>query len=192
NLAEAVWNTLELYGLKDRIMGVVCDNATNNDTLLESLENRCAAEGIEFSHMKARIRCLPHIVHLSAMRLLEGIGAIKPDSRHGESAYQDSVTTPIDREYDDNAALLDEAEEDSEQFPALQGVLFAVDKLQKIVRSVRSSPQRHKAWLAEVTMSLKKTENALNQVALMLILDVKTRWSSTHQMLRKYSVIICD
>ncbi|KAG1723506.1 hypothetical protein EDB19DRAFT_1580349, partial [Suillus lakei] len=171
NLAEAVWNTLELYGLKDWIMGVVCDNATNNDTLLESLENQCAAEGIEFSHKKARIHCFPHIVHLSAMRLLEGIGAIKPDLRRGESAYQDSVTAPIDRKYDDNTALLDKAEEDNEQFPALQGVLFAVDK---IVCLVRSSPQRCKAWLAEVTMSLKKTENALNQVALMLILDVKT------------------
>jgi hypothetical protein len=60
-------------------MGVVCDDATNNDTLLKSLENRCAAEGIDFSHKKARIHCLPHIVHLSAMQLLEGIGAIKPD-----------------------------------------------------------------------------------------------------------------
>ncbi|KAG2132134.1 uncharacterized protein EDB93DRAFT_1069427, partial [Suillus bovinus] len=65
NLAEAVWNTLELYRLKDRIMGVVCDNATNNDTLLESLEEKCSAEGIDFSHKKARIHCLPHIVHLS-------------------------------------------------------------------------------------------------------------------------------
>ncbi|KAG1833188.1 hypothetical protein F4604DRAFT_1515537, partial [Suillus subluteus] len=77
NLAEAVWNTLELYGLKDRIMGVVCDNAMNNDTLLESLEAKCVTEGIKFSHKKARIRCLPHIVHLSAMQLLEGISAIK-------------------------------------------------------------------------------------------------------------------
>jgi len=34
-------------------------------------------------------------------------------------------------------------------------------------------------------MSLKKAENATSQVALMLILDVKTRWSSTHQMLRR-------
>ncbi|KAG2151968.1 hypothetical protein BD769DRAFT_1296407, partial [Suillus cothurnatus] len=65
NLAEAVWNTLELYGLKNWIMGVVCDNATNNDTLLESLEEKCAAEGIDFSHKKAWICCLPHIVHLS-------------------------------------------------------------------------------------------------------------------------------
>ncbi|KAG1721141.1 hypothetical protein EDB19DRAFT_1646657, partial [Suillus lakei] len=171
------------------IMGVVCDNAMNNDTLLESLEEKCATEGIEFLHKKAQIHCLPHIVHLSAMQLLEGIGAIKPDSRCRECAYQDSVTAPIDREHDDNAALLDETEDDNDQFGTLQGVLSAVDK---IIRSVQSSPQRHKAWLTEVTISLKKTENTLGQVVLMLILDVKTRWSSTHQMLRKYSSIIYD
>jgi len=40
-------------------------------------------------------------------------------------------------------------------------------------------------WLAEVMISLKRAEQALQNTALMLILDVKTRWSSTHQMLRK-------
>jgi|SRR6267154_2544120 len=110
-------------------MGVVCNNATNNDTLLKSFEKKCAAEGIEFSHKKARICCLPHIMHLSVMQLLKGIGAIKPDSRCRESAYQDSVTAPIDREHDDNAVLFDETEEDDDQFNTLQGVLSAVDKV---------------------------------------------------------------
>lgn len=53
------------------------------------------------------------------MQLLEGIGTIKLDSRHREAAYQDSVTAPIDREHDDNAAPLDEIEEDDEQFNTL-------------------------------------------------------------------------
>ena len=57
-------------------------------------------------------------------------------------------------------------------------------QLRKIVRSVRSSPQRRKAWLAEVAGSIHKVENAASNVALMLILNVKMQWSSTHQMLR--------
>ena len=46
-----------------------------------------------------------------------------------------------------------------------------------IVRSVRSSPQRRKAWLAEVAGSIRKVKNASESrnVALLLILDVKTR-----------------
>ncbi|KAG1903265.1 uncharacterized protein F5891DRAFT_905574, partial [Suillus fuscotomentosus] len=64
NLAEAVWHTLELYGLKSRVMAIVCDNASNNDTLLQALGEKCADEGIDFSAMHSCIRCLPHIVHL--------------------------------------------------------------------------------------------------------------------------------
>ncbi|KAG2081426.1 hypothetical protein BD769DRAFT_1684020 [Suillus cothurnatus] len=103
--------------------------------------------------------------------------------------YQDSVTAPPDCKHDDYAALLDKAENDADDQPTrddfelLQQVLSAVAKLQKIVCSVHSSPQQQKAWHAEVTMSLKKANNATSQVALMLILDVKTRWSSMHQML---------
>ena len=75
-------------------------------------------------------------------------------------------------------------------------------KLRKIVRAVRSSPQRRRAWLNEVNLSLRTTEEALAdaeqtfvgekpQIALMLILDVKTRWSSTHQMLHEFFVVQC-
>jgi hypothetical protein len=88
----------------------VCDNATNNDTLLESLEERCNEEGIDFSHTKARIRCLPHIVHLAAMQLLEGIGAIKSGAG-SRGVYQESVTAPVDRDHDDNAALLNDTDD---------------------------------------------------------------------------------
>jgi hypothetical protein len=57
-------------------------------------------------------------------------------------------------------------------------------QLRKIVRAVRSSPQRRQAWFREIKLSAEAIDNALYQSALMLILDVKTRWSSTHQMLR--------
>jgi hypothetical protein len=54
---------------------------------------------------------------------------------------------------------------------------------------VRSSPQWQEAWLEEANAFLQKAAASLSVVlgraATMLILDVKTRWSSTHQMLRK-------
>jgi hypothetical protein len=72
---------------------------------------------------------------------------------------------------------------------------------------VRSSPQRRAAWLHEVRTAtcmmdtnlataqdlLREAQHILqdgsldkaDQIAKMLILDVKTRWSSTHVMLRK-------
>jgi hypothetical protein len=54
-------------------------------------------------------------------------------------------------------------------------------QLRKIVRHVRSSPQRRKKWMDIVARSPDDS----GKKPLMLILDVKTRWSSTHQMLRE-------
>jgi hypothetical protein len=47
---------------------------------------------------------------------------------------------------------------------------------------VRSSPQRRESWARQIQTA--NAENSTSQQNLILILDVKTRWSSTHQMLR--------
>lgn len=62
-----------------------------------------------------------------------------------------------------------------------------VPQLRKIVRHVRSSPQRRKTWQKEVRDCANAAPGTIDSI-LMLILDVKTRWSSTHQMLRTCSV----
>ena len=57
-------------------------------------------------------------------------------------------------------------------------------QLQKIVWSVHSSPQHRQNWFVEVART------SPGKPALMLILDVKMRWSSTHQMLHKFEAIL--
>jgi hypothetical protein len=47
---------------------------------------------------------------------------------------------------------------------------------------VRSTPQRRESWARQIQTA--NAENGISQQNLILILDVKTRWSSTHQMLR--------
>jgi len=140
---------------------------------------------------------------------LKAIGVVKDDRK---DTYQDSVTAPLNREHDDNAGGdVDGSEEDIAAAEAPLGeVLTAIPKvdfvlgihvsdselihtcqfqLRNIIRAVRSSPQRWEAWLEEANTFLQKMATALSVVlgraATMLILDVKTRWSSTHQMLRK-------
>jgi hypothetical protein len=46
------------------------DNASNNDTLIKSIEARCQAIGILFSARDARMRCMPHTIHLAALKVL--------------------------------------------------------------------------------------------------------------------------
>ncbi|KAI0279967.1 hypothetical protein BC826DRAFT_880057, partial [Russula brevipes] len=65
NMAEAVWATMELYGLVGKIIAIVMDNASNNNTLMTSLEQRCEQRGIRFSAQEARMRCMPHTIHLA-------------------------------------------------------------------------------------------------------------------------------
>jgi hypothetical protein len=53
-------------------------------------------------------------------------------------------------------------------------------ELRKVIRAVRSSPQRRQHWY-----NIISPQNIIARVH-MLILDVKTRWSSTHQMMSTF------
>ncbi|KAG1777342.1 hypothetical protein EV702DRAFT_970071, partial [Suillus placidus] len=182
NMAQAVFETLDLFGLKGQVLAIMADNASNNDTMCEELQKLCEQEDISFNARRARLRCLPHTTHLSASVMLEGIGAIKASkTTKNHDAYQDCVTAPLTQEHNnDVAGQEDQPEDKSESGENLHQVLLA---LRKIVHAVCSNPQRRQAWLREVNLSMK-LDDTLPQTALMLILNVKTRWSSTHQMLR--------
>lgn len=45
------------------------DNASNNNTLMTSLESRCGQRGISFSAQDSRMRCMPHTIHLAAIKV---------------------------------------------------------------------------------------------------------------------------
>jgi hypothetical protein len=45
------------------------DNTTNNDTMLTAIEAKCAADKIKFDAKKSRMRCMPHTVHLAALKV---------------------------------------------------------------------------------------------------------------------------
>jgi hypothetical protein len=50
-------------------MAFVMDNATNNDTMMEEIEELCFVEGIDFSAKHSRLQCMPHTVHLAALKV---------------------------------------------------------------------------------------------------------------------------
>ncbi|KAJ6522992.1 hypothetical protein B0H10DRAFT_1693068, partial [Mycena sp. CBHHK59/15] len=148
----------------------------NNDTLVQSFERRCRKEGISFSCKDGRMRCMPHTIHLSALKLLEAIGALTKEekrtakSKSRTSAYQDSATESLSREADGN---IEDIAESSDNDVSPTGMIgravpqLTLLKLRKIVRHVRSSPQRRQKWEAEV-------KNSGGNKSLILILDVKT------------------
>ena len=54
-----------------QVMAINCDNATNNDTMMDALERRCRTHKppIPFSAKVARMRCVPHTIHLAALQV---------------------------------------------------------------------------------------------------------------------------
>jgi hypothetical protein len=69
NMAQAVFETLDLFGLKGWVLTIMADNASNNDTMCEALQALCEKEGITFKAQWARLRCMPHTTHLSALAI---------------------------------------------------------------------------------------------------------------------------
>ncbi|KAF8339458.1 hypothetical protein F5887DRAFT_830765, partial [Amanita rubescens] len=82
NMAEVVWATMETYGLIGKasdhtrypirhlliilqVIAIVMDNASNNNTLMNSLARRCEEQGVTLSAQHARLRCMPHTIHLA-------------------------------------------------------------------------------------------------------------------------------
>jgi hypothetical protein len=116
--------------------------------------------------------------------------------------YQDSVTLSASRSEDENAVAY---EDDVDPIPFKDPALLSpfekvkyscisldscdhiesclcIFKLRKIVRSIRSSPQHRQQWFEEISMPHRDTTTTLKDIPKMLILDVRTRWSSAHQM----------
>lgn len=50
-------------------MAVNMDNAANNDTMIDHLAVKFELAGIAFKATAARIRCMPHTAHLSAIKV---------------------------------------------------------------------------------------------------------------------------
>lgn len=70
-------------------------------------------------------------------------------------------------------------------FSSLNACLISLVQLRKFIQAVRSSPQRRQAWFHSIKLTKPESlESAKdNQLPLMVILDCRTRWCSTHQML---------
>ena len=45
------------------------DNTSNNDTMMQAIERQCHQAGIEFHAKDARMQCMPHTIHLAAIKV---------------------------------------------------------------------------------------------------------------------------
>jgi len=98
-----------------------------------------------------------------------------------------NVTTPLSRKYNYDATADNEIDKRTVE---LDDVLPTIERLQKIIKAVCSSSQHRQAWMHEIKFMRVDGDTlshnpSMSQQSLMLILDVRMQWASTHQMLCK-------
>ncbi|KAF8224477.1 hypothetical protein L208DRAFT_1511456, partial [Tricholoma matsutake] len=164
----------------------MADNASNMDTFVDAIILCAEKMKIIINSVWAQLWCMPHTIHLAALKAIGAKWSSNDKKTHSPWVnYQDSVSASLSKEADNDAATQggeDEVDLASEEPQAtVEFILPAIDK------EICSSPQRKARWLELVSDELcKKNPDAPSYpLALMLILDVLTCWSSTHQMMHK-------
>ncbi|KAF8240864.1 hypothetical protein L208DRAFT_1230699, partial [Tricholoma matsutake] len=103
NMAEAIWETLVMYGIEGRVV-VVTYNALNNNMFVDGIEHHAKNAGVPFNAFWACLCCMPHKIHLAVIKLLKGIGTVL--SAEGKKAashagnYQDASMASLDCDLD--------------------------------------------------------------------------------------------
>lgn len=155
----------------EKIIAITVDNASNNDTFFDELENVFDVLGSD-----QHVRCLAHIINLAAQDVLMSLRNCttttsfdeeQPDEEQAdEDLLNDETLDDIDLEeeinYDDDEPVADTS----------RNTLL---KLRKLVRKIRKS--------VKLRQKLNKLCNMYSVKYLVPILDIKTRWNSTYDMI---------
>jgi hypothetical protein len=93
NLSETVFQVLQEHGITDRVLSITTDNASNNNTMMLSLQDVIQSQGLTNTSV-FRIPCLAHVIQLSLKQLL-GKMKVEPTNQEVESEWSDERTQSL-------------------------------------------------------------------------------------------------
>ena len=130
NIAEAVIAVVREFGIAENIGYMVLDNASSNDTCVSEILKEL---DIDDTKKRRRLRCLGHIINLSAKVFLFGINA---------DAFEREVVN------DEQINIEDENEREKEQEKRLKKwrVKGPIGKLHNVIIYIRNTPQRRQEF----------------------------------------------
>ena len=172
NIAEAVLKVIHKYGLTgNRIGWFVLDNITSNDTCVAEI---LKALSINDTVERRRLRCLGHIINLSAKAFLFSLDP---------NAFENEIE--ITQQF--------EEERKQQEIWRKQG---PIGKLHNVTTYIRYTLQRREEFQEKVKEELKKQKDHITATTqpdedvelvtkepLMVIQDNKTRWNSIFCMI---------
>lgn len=154
------------------------DNLTTNDKMLEHLERLFEEREIHsFDAKDNRIMCFPHIINIAVQHVLKKMSKVEaPDNE------------------DDSEDLIEKSNADEgrgfgQSFEAACAQ-DPIDRLRKLVMTIRASGQRRDAFNAWIDTGNMSGLFVLNNYPVkiepnQLLRDVVTRWDSTYQMIKR-------
>lgn len=151
-----VFETLEQFGITERLGTITTDNASDNGTFVASLSIRLLAKQVEWNSTQNHLRCVAHIVNLSAQCLLSSLRASAPE---------------VNDTYGPIESGLPEVSQSI--------VSKVIGQIRKLVKFICSSPQREQQFF-----SIQQSTGS--KAILKLVKDVATRWNSTYFMIERF------
>jgi hypothetical protein len=163
------------------------DNAANNTTFLASLYKTLNTRNPSGSlqPLQAYIRCFPHVVNLVTQTMIKALDTPGRERIPDLEEINNSDDSDDEREDQDGGNQDSDSSDEDDAEPTV-GV---VSKIRRLVRTIRASDQRQSMLTRVVEMGNKGglwTDYHGKTVQIeprQLILDVRTRWDSTYQML---------
>jgi hypothetical protein len=145
-----------------KVFSLTMDNASNNDTCMNRIEEMATAQGLDFKIFERRIRCLAHVLNLAVQDVLKNLN-VNPEN------MEDQVTKDMEELEDD--------EEWEEAKSSSSKALFVIVRKLRYLIKIKKSPQlRQKLNEICVIQDMKP---------LTPIFDVKTCWNSTFLMIQR-------
>lgn len=157
DIAKTFYGCLEYFDLKEKINGITLDNVASNTTFILELKVLFDKDGIEFDVENQHFKCFLHIFNLGVQDILHLV------NKNSRFLDQDENCESDDEESDD---------ENDNLFYVM------IVKVRSIFKKLRG--------IETLRNTLKSFCDATNIKFIKPVLDVRTRWNSTFEMLNVF------
>ncbi len=98
-MIRIVVNILKKYKLKNRLLAIIIDNASNNEKMRKKKKNILKEIDIEWDHEKNHVFCIAHVIQLAVNEFLESMKVFVVNDKMNE-IFQKNRLNDIDKKID--------------------------------------------------------------------------------------------
>jgi hypothetical protein len=98
-MIKIVVNILKKYKLKNRLLAIIIDNASNNEKMRKKMKKILKEFDIEWNHEKNHVFCIAHVIQFAVNELLESMKISAVNDKMNE-IFQENRLNDIDKEND--------------------------------------------------------------------------------------------